>query len=341
MLSIHAWNRCSHTPRTLDAAALADGTAHADPDLVVWIDLIAPTPEEEKLVFERFHPVHSLSLEDITRLAREPHAPPHLPKVEEFPNYLFVVANPLRDDYLRWIDNDDPDQSVTPFTQLSAVLTDRILITHHQEPLRCVEHLRGFLERHQSQADRGPDYLFHLILDATVDQYAPVLDHVDEALEDLEARVVAIQDDGLFRSILRVKREIILLRKTLVYEREVLVRLARGEFELVDERETIYYRNVYDHLVRFAELIESSREMASDLLQSYLASTSNRLSRIMKVLTTISTIVMPMSLVAGVYGMNFQHMPELAWPYGYAWALGLMGALGSASVAFFWWKRWL
>src|SRR4029078_3314438 len=98
-------------------------------------------------------------------------------------------------------------------------------------------------------------------------------------------------------------------------------RLSMCEFVQIDERETVYYRNVYDHLVRFTELIESSREMASDLLQSHLASTSNRLSQVMKVLTTISTIILPMGLISGIYGMNFKHMPELEWEYGYPFAL--------------------
>ncbi len=138
-----------------------------------------------------------------------------------------------------------------------------------------------------------------------------------------------------------------LLRKTLVYEREVLVRLARGEFDLVDERETVYYRNVYDHLVRFTELIESSRDMAGDLMQTYLASTSNRLNQIMKVLTMISTVGMVCTVIAGIYGMNFDpdaspwNMPELRWFYGYPFALGLMATAASTVMGFFWWKKWI
>jgi magnesium transporter len=141
--------------------------------------------------------------------------------------------------------------------------------------------------------------------------------------------------------LLRMKREIILLRKTMIHEREVLARLARGEFDLVDEREMVYYRNVYDHLVRFSELIESSRDLVTDLMQTHLAATSNRLNSIMKVLTMISTVVLPMTLVAGVYGMNFKHMPEIEWPWGYPLALALMAATGVTGYLFFRWSRWL
>lgn len=343
MISIHAWDRAAHCVAAFKLADLADPALRKDGNRVVWIDLTDPSPEDEAAVLQQFLPIHSLSLEDVTRLRREPESPPHLPKVEEFPDYLFVIVNPLRQAYLDLIGRDDVASATVekPFTQLSAILTEHILITHHQERNSCIDQLQSYLGRHPAQCDRGPDYLFHLVLDAIVDQYAPVLDHIDDALDGLEVRVIESPDNQLFQTILRTKREIIILRKTLIYEREVLVRLARGEFELVDERETVYYRNVYDHLVRFTELIESSREMASDLLQSHLASTSNRLSQIMKVLTTISTIILPMSLISGIYGMNFTHMPELEWEYGYAIALGLMLLTGLGAVSFFWWKKWL
>jgi magnesium transporter len=214
------------------------------------------------------------------------------------------------------------------------------LITHHYEAASCLDHLQQHLARHESQAERGPDYLFHLVLDDTVDQYAPVLDYIDDALDGLELQVVQRPQPVVFLRLLGLKHEIIQLRKTLIYEREVLVRLARGEFELVDEREGVYYRNVYDHLVRFTELIESSREMTSDLMQSYLAAISNKLNEIMKVLTMISTTVLPMTLIAGIYGMNFENLPgKDAW-WGFPVSLLLMLLTGLGAMAFFWWKRW-
>jgi magnesium transporter len=341
MISIHVWDRAAHSIAALAIADLADPALRTDGNRVIWIDLADPTPDEENAVFQKFLPIHALSLEDVTRLRREPDAPPHLPKAEEFPDYLFVIVNPLRQAYLDLIGRDGAIAIERPFTQLSAVLTQTILITHHQERNSCIDQLQAFLARHPAQCDRGPDYLFHLVLDAIVDQFAPVLDHIDDALDDLEVRVIESSDQRLFQTILRTKREIIVLRKTLIYEREVLVRLARGEFDLVDERETVYYRNVYDHLVRFTELIESSREMASDLLQSHLASTSNRLSQVMKVLTMISTVILPMTLISSIYGMNFEHMPELKWEYGYAWALGAMAVTGLTAFMLFWWRKWL
>jgi magnesium transporter len=141
---------------------------------------------------------------------------------------------------------------------------------------------------------------------------------------------------------LKLKRRVLFLRKTLVLEREVLARLVRAEFDLVNEHEIHYYRNVYDHLVRYTELIESAREMVSDLMELHLAATSNKLNEVMKVLTMISTVVLPMTLVAGVYGMNFHRgMPELDWQYGYPFALALMLTMGFGSLALFKWKKWI
>jgi magnesium transporter len=176
-----------------------------------------------------------------------------------------------------------------------------------------------------------------------VDEYTPVVEGVAARLDRLESRIFRDPSPRLLARLLRLKRVVTGLRKTLILEREVLARLIRGEFELVDEREVVYYRNVYDHLVRYTELIESAREMVSDLMETHLSAVSTRLNQVMKVLTMISTVVLPMTLVAGVYGMNFE---ENVWPgfktaWGFPAAIGLMLALGLGSVAFFRWRKWI
>jgi magnesium transporter len=358
MISIYRWNKEAQAGEWLTAAAIGEGLDALRSADLLWVDLEGPTDVEERLVLEKLFPVHPLTLEDITRLRRDPSSLPHFPKVEEFADYLFVIVNPLTLSFLDAIKVSEsahahPGGEAT--TQLSAILTDTMLITHHYQPVMSVHQLRSFLGRHAAQAGRGPDYLFHLILDDTVDQYVPALDHVDDALDELETAVFARPVRQMLQTMLRLKREIVMLRKTLVYEREVLARLARGEFALIDEREMVYYRNVYDHLVRFAELIESSREMVSDLLQTHLAATqtnlavtqtdlataSHKLNEIMKVLTMISTVVLPMTLIAGIYGMNFEVQPEFKWRFGYSWALGLMVLTGIVSFLFFKWRKWI
>ena len=176
-----------------------------------------------------------------------------------------------------------------------------------------------------------------------VDEYAPVVETIADRLDHVESQVFIRTGTGTeqLTRLLRMKRRVSFLRKTLILEREVLARLMRGEFVLVAQREIVYYRNVYDHLVRYTELIEGAREMVSDLMQTHLAASSNRLNEVMKLLTMFSAIILPMSLIAGIYGMNFKNMPELEWPNGYYFALSLMAVIGLVGLVYFRWKRWL
>lgn len=355
MITAFRWNCETNVGGPVAAAELPGTAAGVTGDDVLWIDLANPTPEEEHSVLEQFFHVHTLTLEDLTRPRRLPDEGPHLPKVEEFPDYLFAIVSPLPRGMARMLKKEPiptaaeepPAETVhklhsTHRPQLGAVLTHRALITHHLEPLDCIDEAAARLSRHSEALRRGPDYLFHLILDAMVDDYAAVVDRVTGLLDGLEHGVFKDPSPHQLAKMLRLKRIVSRLRKTMILEREVLARLMRGEFELVSEREIAYYRNVYDHLVRYTELIESAREMVSDLMQTHLAAASNHLNRIMKYLTTISTIVLPMSLIAGIYGMNFRkNMPELDWEYGYPFALGLMAVTGIGSFLLFRRRGWL
>lgn len=355
MISLYCWNAVQKVGLLLNPELLrthADRLrASAD---VYWIDMDNPTEEEEQLIFGEFFPIHRLSRSDIAYQRHHPETQVHLPKAEEFPDYLFVVVNPLRSGFMEEIKQELagqlPKDHQPAVVQLSAVLTKRLLITHHREPVDAIVQLRKFLTKHEEQAGRGPDYLFHLVLDAMVDDFAPALDHFQETLEQMEEEVFVQPSAVMISNLLHLKRRIIILRKTLVYERELLARMMRGDFKLIDEREIAYYRNVYDHVVRFTELIESSREMVSDLMQTHLAAASNKLNEIMKVLTMISITILPMTLIAGIYGMNFE---KNVWPfqnlekafeqaeYGFPTAIGLMVLSGVLALAFFRWMKWL
>jgi magnesium transporter len=347
MLHVLRWDSATKraeivSPDRLPAAAAEVGEA------VYWIDLDDPTPEEEERVLKHFHAVHPLTLEDITKLRREPTGGAHFPKVEEFPDYLFVIVNPLPAEVLGSTSPLTPvppreggTKSFRHRPQLSAVITESVLITHHYSPLPCVAEGQKHLIRHAENLGRGPDYVFHLILDGIVDEYAPVVDRITDKLDRMEAKLFTRPSAESLARLLRIKRTVTHLRKTLILEREVLARLIRGEFRLVESREIVYYRNVYDHLTRYTELIEAAREMASDLMQTHLSASSNRLNEVMKALTMISTIGLVCGLIAGVYGMNFENLPGLKWEHGFTFALALM--VGAAAVAFVWfkWKRWV
>jgi magnesium transporter len=350
MIHVLRWNPATLSAAPADAAGLPATAAELTGEDTVWIDLEDPTPEEEERVFKQFLPVHPLTLEDVTKPRRDPAEGAHLPKVEEFKDYLFVVVNPLPAGMLaprKEVGGEPvPTHRLGRLNrpQLSVVMTHHVLITHHYDRLPVVDDARAFAARHGDCVRRGPDYLFHLVLDEMVDEYAPVVERIADRLDGLEDRLFKKPTPELLAQLLRLKRQVSFLRKTLILEREVLARLTRGEFALIDVREIAYYRNVYDHIARYAELIESAREMVSDLMQTHLSAMSNRLNEIMKVLTMISTVVLPMTLVAGVYGMNFE---QSVWPdfqtdpWGFPFALGLMALTGVGSFVLFKWKGWI
>lgn len=341
MIHIVRWNPGSNSTESPTFDQLPATAAELPEGSVVWIDLADPTPEEEGRVLKGFLPVHALTFEDIVKPRASGSA--HLPKVEEFPDYLFAIVNPLPLE----LHGEQPPPGKSPRVhrlprpQLSAVLTETLLITHHYTPMPCIAESHGHVARHAANAKRGPDYLFHLILDGIVDDYAPMVDRISQQLDRLETKMFRQPTPAVLAKLLRVKREVTYLRKTLILEREVLARLIRGEFQLVDPREMAYYRNVYDHLVRYTDLIENAREMVSDLMQTHLAATSNRLNEIMKTLTMISTIGMICTLIVGYYGMNFKHIGELEWEYGHWLAFGLMVAVSLGLMALYRWKKWL
>ncbi len=352
MITVYQWNgtSCDRAGPELLPALAADVPA----DRVVWVSMTDPTPEEEALVLEKFLPIHALSLEDVTRIRRDPEGGAHFPKVEEFPDYLFVIVNPLPPGLIQSATGrkERAEASLSPLPsasrllrrhrpQLSAVITRNVLVTHSTLSVDCVRATEDYLRRHADAAKRGPDYIFHIILDAMVDEYAPVVEWVAAQLDRLEMRVFTRPSRQLVARILRLKRLVTAMRKTLIIEREVLARLIRGEFDLVEDREIVYYRNVYDHLVRYTELIEAAREMVSDLGETHLAAVSNRLNEVMKVLAMISTIILPMTLISSIYGMNFKHMPELEWLYGYPFAMCMMGMTALGALLLFRWKKWL
>ena len=343
MIHIVRWNPVSKSTESVTLDALPATAAELPEGSVVWIDLDTPTPEEEDRVFKVFLPVHPLTLEDVTKPRRTGTA--HLPKVEEFPDYLFAVVNPLPLELHAEPAAEPPKKSIRirklPQPQLSAILTHTVLVTHHDSPMPCIREGRGQLTRHASNVQRGPDYLFHLILDGIVDEYAPMVDRISLRLDRLETKMFRQPTPAVLAKLMRVKREVTFLRKTLILEREVLARLIRGEFHLVDPREMAYYRNVYDHLVRYTDLIENAREMVSDLMQTHLAAASNRLNEIMKVLTMISTIGMICTLIVGYYGMNFKHMDELEWEGGHWFALGLLALTAVVALGIYRWKKWV
>jgi magnesium transporter len=226
--------------------------------------------------------------------------------------------------------------------QINVFLGESFIVTHHYEPSKAITDARSACEKNPQLFSRGPDFIYHLILDDIVSNYSPVLDRFDEAIEALEDAVFRRNaTNRTLAMILAMKRTVFRMRRITTYQREMVFRLSRGEFALVTQDEIAYYRNVYDHLERATDLTESYRDVLTGLLDAYMSMSANRLNEVMKVLTIISTFFLPLTFVAGVYGMNFEHMPELHWKYGYLFAWGIMAAISVVMFVYFRRKKWI
>ncbi|RPH31216.1 magnesium/cobalt transporter CorA [bacterium] len=304
---------------------------------MLWVDLDAPNEAEEETVLVSLFDFHPLAIEDCQSGATEEG---HLPKVEEFNDYLFVIFNPVENP--NSAENQNISRGVEIRTsQLSAFLSRRALVTHHYKPLRSIQYTAQLLTKNPNLLGRGPDFLFHLIIDDVVDNYTPLLDALDETVDRMEEEVFRSPGQRTMVRILSLKRNIQTIRRVAVYQREMLNRLSRGEFGLITSDEMIYYRNVYDHLVRMTDLAESYRDIVGGLLDAYLSVTSNNLNRVMKVLTIISTIFLPLSVITGFFGMNFHYLPGLDWEYGALGATIFMGAVAIGMLWVFKRNKWL
>jgi magnesium transporter len=225
--------------------------------------------------------------------------------------------------------------------ELDIVISRNWVFTHHRAPSRAVTAVMAELSRGHKLLERGPVYIAHSLLDHMVDNYLPLIDAFDDDVEAVEAQVVDNPSREVLQRIFRLKHALQRLRRIAVHQRELLLRLSRREFEIIPENALPFFRDVYDHFVRVADLADGYRELLSGALDAYLSVLSNRMNEVMKTLTLVATILLPVTFIAGVYGMNFEHMPELHWRYGYAFAWLSMLAVALGMVLWFRHKKWL
>lgn len=296
-----------------------------------WGELDERTPDADRFLEQTLR-IHPLAIEDLWNDLG-------LPKVEDFGDYVQLVMHGVREG--------DADSHEVPLAlaELDVLIGRNYLVTHaHDERVCAIAPVQAELARNARLLRRGPAWVAHAILDRMVDEYLPLIDRFDDEIEQVETSILAenaTQDRAIMARILRIKRSLQMLRRTTVYQREVLLRLARAEFDEIPREAMPFYRDVYDHFARVTELVDSYRDLVTSLLDAHLSMQSNRMNEVMKRLTVMSTIMLPLSVIAGIYGMNFKHMPELEWAYGYPFAVGLMAAVVIAVLAFFRLKRWI
>ena len=304
-----------------------------DNGLVSWVNIegLGDVPMYQRMA-AHFH-LHPLAIEDVFNTSQRP-------KVEDYPGHLFIVA--------QMVYADEKTEEVCA-EQVSMFLSKDILISIQEEPDQDVfEPVRHrILGGNEQIRSGGADYLAYALLDAVTDHFFPLLESVGEALEDLEDELLDRPTKASLEKLHNIKRTLLLLRRAAWPQRELLNNLQRDQTGLITPPTKVYLRDCYDHLVQIMDIIENYREMASSLMDIYLSAISIRTNDIMRVLTVISAIFIPLTFVAGVYGMNFDKdagpfsMPELRHKYGYLICISVMALIAFGQLFIFWRKGWL
>ncbi len=301
--------------------------AFKDKPTVTWINIDGIHQAEIIEKMGACFNLHPLVLEDIQNTEQRP-------KIESYTDYLYVV--------LKMLYFDEAANAVS--TEQVSLIVGQNYVISFQEGLEgdVFGHLRERLRNEKGRARKlGADYLAYSLIDAIVDNYFSILERLGEKIELLEERLVSNPTTTTLHDIHYLKREMIYLRKAVWPLREVISIFSRSDSDIVQESTRIYLRDVYDHTIQVIDTVESYRDMVSGMLDIYLSSVSNRMNAVMKVLTIIATIFMPLTFLAGVYGMNFKHMPELEWRYGYFGLWGIMIVIAVWMLIFFRRKKWL
>jgi magnesium transporter len=317
--------------REKSLATFEECRPYLDQDTVTWIhvqgDAVPDTMREIGQIFG----LHPLALEDVINTGQRP-------KVDEYDEQLFVVmAHPL-------IDDDGENMNVH---QLSLFLGRNFVISFHpggKDPFDPVR--KRLRDRVGRIRERGADFLLYALMDLVIDDGFPVLEWLGDEIEELEEEMLETPTGANLRRLYELKRTLVVLRRMLWPQREVVSRLVHGDDVHVSEGTKIYFRDCYDHTIQIMDLIESYRDMATGLLDVYLSSVSYRLNEIMRVLTVIATIFIPLTFIVGLYGMNFRNenspwaMPELYWYYGYPLVWVLMIAIAGGMLVYFRKRKW-
>jgi len=305
----------------LDVHQIAE--ALGEEGAVGWLDLEGAT-SEELCALEGLFGIHPLAIEDAQN-------PDTRPKIEEYDNFLFVVTRGI---------NHNPGAPALDLIPLYAFLNRHLIVTVHPRPMRSVATAIERLRKHPDLIRSGPDRLLHHLLDHVVDYYFPIMDELEDRIEELEDEVFRQPRDGLLERIFEARKDLVALRRNLGPLREVVANLMSG-VPYIDEELRPFYRDVYDHVLRLLDELETNRDILGGLLESYLSQASNRMNAVMKRLTALAMIGLPFTVVSSYFGMNFEVMPWLKQPWGIAAATILMFGLSAGAFMLFKRNDWL
>lgn len=303
----------------------------ADRSNTVWVDLQGETEEkahEAKDVLLRIFRFHPLTVEDALETRNQP-------KVEVFNDYLFFIVHGVRHGLTK------PSDFTTK--ELDGYLGENFVVTFHTERFQSIKNVKEKIRASRFICQRGAAYLLHHILDELVDLYMPVVDDFDETINGLEERVFDMRsgNNQILEEIMDLRRSVARMRRISYRQLEVIYRMSRGEFPQIPDNVLPFYRDVHDHLQRIADLSENYRDLVSGLVDIHFSVVATRTNDVMKTLAVVSAIILPLSLIAGIYGMNFDNMPELHSPHGYFLTIAVMAILAVGLLIYFWKLGWI
>jgi magnesium transporter len=297
-----------------------------DEKALLWVDFEATPPEEDEPILHEVFGFHPLAIEDALQEN-------HVPKLDDWIDYLYIVLHAVtfdkgKDDYLDTL-------------ELDIFLGHNYMVTHHDLPIRAIDSLLASVQRDDRPLRNGADHLLYRLVDTVVDNYMPIVEALDDEIDRKEDEVFSNPTPRTLEEIFALKRAVLNLRRILAPQREVVNKLARDEFTVIDKQDRIYFRDIYDHLVRLYDITESVRDLLSGTLDTYLSVINNRMNDIMRTLTVITTLFMPITFVTGFFGMNFfsSDHPLVAWVQRPVFFVILVLMLLTPVGMFFWMRR--
>jgi len=303
----------------------------ADEANVVWVDFLGDSDEANEqakrimLDVFRFHP---LTVEDCFEMRNQP-------KVEAFPDYFYLIVHGIK----------PGETNAANFVtkELDVFLGKNYVVTYHAERFKSIKFVKQQIRTSTFACSRGSSYLLHQILDNLVDMYMPVVEDFDSSINNLEERVFLMKRGGnaILEEIMDLRRSVARMRRISSRQLEVLYRISHGEFPQIPASTLPFYRDVHDHLQRISDLAENYRDLIAGLMDIHFSVVANRTNDVMKILAVFSSIILPLTLISGIYGMNFDHMPELKTRYGYFMILGLMAVVAIGLMIYFYRKGWI
>ncbi|HWG51690.1 MAG TPA: magnesium transporter CorA family protein [Gemmatimonadaceae bacterium] len=293
----------------------------------LWVDIDSSVPEQERLLDQLFH-FHPLTIEDTLN-------PQSRVKLEDYGDYLFMIIRGVA------FDETTPDPYDLRTLNLCFYLGQHYLVTVHAGPSRSVSTVADQLEKKPELLGRGAERLMHAIMDVAVDAYFPVLDQIEEFAHHVERRVFVHFDSAVLRDVFSMKRVVLALRRHLAPQREIFNILTNRPSTLLSPESQIYFRDIYDHMLRINDSLDTYRELLGSTLDAYLTQVSNRLGLVTKGLTVVATISIPFVVVSGMWGMNFARIPFSGSPHGFWIMLVVQVAMAAALLVLLRWQKWL